>query len=208
MFGQDIFCVPKNATNTIYVEGIPVDATEREVSRKYLRPYLVQSFVSFLLLPALQTSLGHSRGSSRCDSSQERSTPTRKWSFALLTSRTISRRRSWLTRCRGTGSTRTTFGACSSATPTSRPRTLRYSLKPRVEQRRWLGTPRQIPLRRRRNRTWRPLKLSITLQILICPMARTRRLQRPSWMKRRMAHNTSITIPVRSSDPSHFDAPW
>ena len=34
MFGQDIFCVPKNATNTIYVEGIPVDATEREVSRK------------------------------------------------------------------------------------------------------------------------------------------------------------------------------
>ena len=34
MFGQDIFCVPKNATNTIYVEGIPIDATEREVSRK------------------------------------------------------------------------------------------------------------------------------------------------------------------------------
>ena len=34
MFGQDIFCVPKNATNTIYVEGIPVDASEREVSRK------------------------------------------------------------------------------------------------------------------------------------------------------------------------------
>ena len=26
--------MPKNATNTIYVEGIPVDATEREVSRK------------------------------------------------------------------------------------------------------------------------------------------------------------------------------
>ena len=35
MFGQDVFNVPKNATNTIYVEGIPVDATEREVSRKY-----------------------------------------------------------------------------------------------------------------------------------------------------------------------------
>ena len=34
MFGSDIFSVPKNATNTIYVEGIPVDATEREVSRK------------------------------------------------------------------------------------------------------------------------------------------------------------------------------
>lgn len=34
MFGVDTFSVPKNATNTIYVEGIPVDATEREVSRK------------------------------------------------------------------------------------------------------------------------------------------------------------------------------
>ena len=34
MFGQNTFCVPKNATNTIYIEGIPVDATEREVSRK------------------------------------------------------------------------------------------------------------------------------------------------------------------------------
>jgi len=35
MFGQDTFSVPKNATNTIYVEGIPVNSTEREVSRKY-----------------------------------------------------------------------------------------------------------------------------------------------------------------------------
>ena len=36
MFGQDTFCVPKGATNTVYVEGIPIDASEREVSRKYL----------------------------------------------------------------------------------------------------------------------------------------------------------------------------
>ena len=35
MFGQDTFCVPKGATNTVYVEGIPIDASEREVSRKY-----------------------------------------------------------------------------------------------------------------------------------------------------------------------------
>ena len=34
MFGSDTFSVPKNATNTVYVEGIPLDATEREVSRK------------------------------------------------------------------------------------------------------------------------------------------------------------------------------
>lgn len=25
--------IPKNATNTVYVEGIPLDATEREVAR-------------------------------------------------------------------------------------------------------------------------------------------------------------------------------
>ena len=35
MFNPDIFKIPKNATNTIYVEGIRCDATEREVSRKY-----------------------------------------------------------------------------------------------------------------------------------------------------------------------------
>ena len=35
MFGPGVFNVPKNATNTIYVEGIRCDATEREVSRKY-----------------------------------------------------------------------------------------------------------------------------------------------------------------------------
>lgn len=27
--------IPFNATNTVYVEGIPLDATEREVARKY-----------------------------------------------------------------------------------------------------------------------------------------------------------------------------
>jgi hypothetical protein len=27
--------IPANATNTVYVEGIPVDATEREVARNY-----------------------------------------------------------------------------------------------------------------------------------------------------------------------------
>lgn len=38
MFGQGTFSVPKNATNTIYVEGIPTDASEREVSRKFPHP--------------------------------------------------------------------------------------------------------------------------------------------------------------------------
>ena len=50
MFGQDIFCVPKNATNTIYVEGIPVDATEREVSRKYNPQLRVNRSIFFLLI--------------------------------------------------------------------------------------------------------------------------------------------------------------
>jgi hypothetical protein len=34
LFGSNIMPVPKNATNTVYVEGIPIDATEREVARK------------------------------------------------------------------------------------------------------------------------------------------------------------------------------
>ena len=38
MFGPGVFNVPKNATNTIYVEGIRCDATEREVSRKFNYP--------------------------------------------------------------------------------------------------------------------------------------------------------------------------
>lgn len=48
MFGADTFCVPKNATNTIYVEGIPVDATEREVSHIF-RPF--RGFKSVRLIP-------------------------------------------------------------------------------------------------------------------------------------------------------------
>ena len=32
---HNLLKIPKNATNTVYVEGIPLDATEREVSRKY-----------------------------------------------------------------------------------------------------------------------------------------------------------------------------
>jgi hypothetical protein len=32
---HNILPIPKNATNTVYVEGIPIDAREREVARKY-----------------------------------------------------------------------------------------------------------------------------------------------------------------------------
>lgn len=35
--------IPYNATNTVYVEGIPLDATEREVARKYY-----QQIITFL----------------------------------------------------------------------------------------------------------------------------------------------------------------
>lgn len=48
MFGQDKFCVPKHATNTIYVEGIPTDATEREVSHIF-RPF--RGYKSVRLIP-------------------------------------------------------------------------------------------------------------------------------------------------------------
>jgi len=40
--------VPKNATNTIYVEGIPVDSTEREVAHIF-RPFI--GFKSVRLIP-------------------------------------------------------------------------------------------------------------------------------------------------------------
>ena len=33
LFGPNIMPIPKNATNTVYVEGIPLDASEREVAR-------------------------------------------------------------------------------------------------------------------------------------------------------------------------------
>jgi hypothetical protein len=36
MFGHNsnVMPIPQNATNTVYVEGIPLDASEREVARK------------------------------------------------------------------------------------------------------------------------------------------------------------------------------
>lgn len=37
LFPEDTFQVPQNATRTVYVQGIPYDATEREVSRKSYR---------------------------------------------------------------------------------------------------------------------------------------------------------------------------
>jgi hypothetical protein len=48
MFNPDIFKIPKNATNTIYVEGIRCDATEREVSHIF-RPF--RGFKSVRLIP-------------------------------------------------------------------------------------------------------------------------------------------------------------
>lgn len=34
LFPEEIFQVPNNASRTVYVQGIPYDATEREVARK------------------------------------------------------------------------------------------------------------------------------------------------------------------------------
>jgi RNA recognition motif-containing protein len=36
---NSIIPIPKNATNTVYVEGIPVDASEREVAHIF-RPFI------------------------------------------------------------------------------------------------------------------------------------------------------------------------
>ena len=36
--------IPHNATNTVYVEGIPQDATEREVARNYQKLSLILLF--------------------------------------------------------------------------------------------------------------------------------------------------------------------
>jgi hypothetical protein len=47
-FGKDTFSIPDGATNTIYVEGIPVDATEREVAHIF-RPFT--GFKSVRLIP-------------------------------------------------------------------------------------------------------------------------------------------------------------
>lgn len=39
MFRPDMFTVPKHATNVVQVDGLPVDATSREVAHIF-RPYL------------------------------------------------------------------------------------------------------------------------------------------------------------------------
>ena len=45
---QQVLPIPKNATNTVYVEGIPLDATEREVAHIF-RPFL--GFKTVRLIP-------------------------------------------------------------------------------------------------------------------------------------------------------------
>jgi len=45
---QTILPIPKNATNTVYVEGIPLDSTEREVAHIF-RPFL--GFKTVRLIP-------------------------------------------------------------------------------------------------------------------------------------------------------------
>ena len=44
IFGHDILPIPKHATNTIYVEGLPFDTTEREVA------HIFRPFVGFKLV--------------------------------------------------------------------------------------------------------------------------------------------------------------
>ena len=39
--------IPKNATNTVYVEGIPIDASEREVARNRYPPHYLDIFRPF-----------------------------------------------------------------------------------------------------------------------------------------------------------------
>ncbi len=43
LFGPNIMPIPKSATNTVYVEGIPLDASEREVSRNSI--HLISIFI-------------------------------------------------------------------------------------------------------------------------------------------------------------------
>ena len=40
-FNQTIFQIPNNATCTVYVEGLPWDTNDREVSRKFLFLFLI-----------------------------------------------------------------------------------------------------------------------------------------------------------------------
>lgn len=48
IFGHEILPIPKHATNTIYVEGLPFDTTEREVAHIF-RPFM--GFKSVRLIP-------------------------------------------------------------------------------------------------------------------------------------------------------------
>mmetsp|Transcript_32882 Transcript_32882/g.32103 ORF Transcript_32882/g.32103 Transcript_32882/m.32103 type:complete len:103 (+) Transcript_32882:679-987(+) len=48
LFGPNIMPIPKTATNTVYVEGIPLDASEREVAHIF-RPF--PGFKSVRLIP-------------------------------------------------------------------------------------------------------------------------------------------------------------
>lgn len=43
LFGPNIMPIPKNATNTVYVEGIPLDASEREVARTFFHIFTIWS---------------------------------------------------------------------------------------------------------------------------------------------------------------------
>jgi hypothetical protein len=45
---DNIIHIPRNATNTVYVEGIPVNASEREVAHLF-RPY--KGFKAVRLIP-------------------------------------------------------------------------------------------------------------------------------------------------------------
>jgi len=47
LFGPNIMPIPKNATNTVYVEGIPLDASEREVARMFSTIIFVQIYSLF-----------------------------------------------------------------------------------------------------------------------------------------------------------------
>ena len=48
MSDSGIFPIPTNATNTVYVEGLPADATEREVAHIF-RPF--QGYRTLRLIP-------------------------------------------------------------------------------------------------------------------------------------------------------------
>lgn len=47
LFAPNIMPIPKNATNTVYVEGIPLNTQEREVARKLFPSLLLDIFRPF-----------------------------------------------------------------------------------------------------------------------------------------------------------------